>query len=316
MAGSSRKINYSLRPAKSIERKMLTDAFRRLADFFEISSYRYIGFGAVYFSDFSLFHRALGIRQMISIEATEAPNIQRRFQFNVPYSFIKLEFGKSWEVLPRLHWDSLPTILWLDYDGELAEMALNDVETFFAKASPGSVIAVSYNIQDNPADGGKPIDRLKKTVGEANVPQDITDAELVGWSRAEILRRIVNNKIAETLSKRNAPRSEGSKLQYRQLFNFQYKDGAMMATVGGIIYVSGQEGVLGKCAFESLQFCRSDEKFYRIEVPLLTFKEIRHLDSLMPIDPAQYEKIDIPPSEIKHYCDVYRYFPAFVESEL
>jgi hypothetical protein len=61
MAGSYEKINYSLRPAKSIERKMLCDAFRRLSAFGKVENYQYIGFGSTYFSDFSLFHKALGI---------------------------------------------------------------------------------------------------------------------------------------------------------------------------------------------------------------------------------------------------------------
>ncbi|RMG75351.1 MAG: hypothetical protein D6711_06830, partial [Chloroflexi bacterium] len=64
MPSSSRKINYGLRPAKHIERKMLIEIFRRLSEFGSVESYRYIGFGALYFNDFYQFHKYLGIQNM------------------------------------------------------------------------------------------------------------------------------------------------------------------------------------------------------------------------------------------------------------
>lgn len=68
MSGSFRRIDYSLRPAKHAERRMMCDVFRRLRPFGRVEDYMYVGFGSVWFSDFSLFHRALGIRDMLSIE--------------------------------------------------------------------------------------------------------------------------------------------------------------------------------------------------------------------------------------------------------
>lgn len=61
-------VGYSLRPAKHVERRILCDAFRRRSKFASVESYQYVGFGSVWFSDFSLFHRQLGIGKMISIE--------------------------------------------------------------------------------------------------------------------------------------------------------------------------------------------------------------------------------------------------------
>ena len=65
---SYQKINYSIRPAKSAERKMLCELIQHLSVFHKLSDYQYIGFGSTYFTDFSLFHRNLGINKMISIE--------------------------------------------------------------------------------------------------------------------------------------------------------------------------------------------------------------------------------------------------------
>ena len=68
---SYEQINYSLRPAKQIERKMLIEAFRNLTEFGDIGSYRYIGFGSIYFSDFNQVHKSLGITVCVKdIETT------------------------------------------------------------------------------------------------------------------------------------------------------------------------------------------------------------------------------------------------------
>src|SRR5688572_20955159 len=98
MAGSYERINYGLRPAKSIERKMLCEAFRRLSEFGSVESYVYIGFGSTYFSDFNLFHKQLGIRNMISLEKDK--NNKARFEFNRPFKCITIEYGHSNEILP------------------------------------------------------------------------------------------------------------------------------------------------------------------------------------------------------------------------
>lgn len=107
MAASYRRINYALRPAKAVERKMLCETFRRLHPFARIERYRYIGFGSIYFSDFHLFHRALGISDMLSIEKDE--HAKECFEFNQPYKCVRMDFRPSSEVLPELEW-TVPTI--------------------------------------------------------------------------------------------------------------------------------------------------------------------------------------------------------------
>src|SRR5437879_5407175 len=104
MPPSYEKINYGLRPAKSVERKMLRDAFKKLSEFGTLESYRYVGFGSTYFSDFFLFHKSLGITNMTSIEKDVAN--RDRFLFNIPYNCIGIEFGESGNVLPSLPWNT------------------------------------------------------------------------------------------------------------------------------------------------------------------------------------------------------------------
>jgi hypothetical protein len=54
-----------------------------------------------------------------------------------------------------------------------------------------------------------------------------------------------------------------------------------------------------------------------IEVPKLTYKEIRHLDRQLPR--AKRRKLTVPkvpPADIKRYENIYRYFPTFAETEV
>lgn len=71
MSGSFAKIDYQLRPAKTVERKMMAEVFCRLSVFAPLDQYRYVGLGSVYFADFFIFHAACGFGSMISIEHTE-----------------------------------------------------------------------------------------------------------------------------------------------------------------------------------------------------------------------------------------------------
>ena len=86
------------RPAKSVERKMLCEALKRLLNFSDLGKYKYIGFGSIFFSDFSLIHKSFGIKDMISIDNKEKD--KERFKFNCPYKCVELQFGESNDILP------------------------------------------------------------------------------------------------------------------------------------------------------------------------------------------------------------------------
>lgn len=323
---SYENINYSLRPAKQIERKMLVETFRNLMEFGDLSSYRYIGFGSIYFSDFHMVHRHLGITDLISIEKDEEK--KGRFHFNCPFNCIEIQFGHSSIVLPTLSWDQR-TILWLDYDGSLTEDCLTDIDFFCGNCQVGSVLVITVNAHPDRFPPGlqseeleiylkKSMEDLKKRVGEKNVPIDITGKDLRNWGTAAVYRRIIHNQILASLNDKNGGRRPGNKIQYQQLFNFNYADGMKMLTVGGIIYDEGQLPMLRKSMFEErLKFVRTSDESYLIEVPSLTYKELRHLNSQLPIDDvSKLDAPDVPLDDLKRYAEVYRYFPMFAEAEI
>ncbi len=143
MTGSYKEINYNLRPAKSVERKMLCEALRRLEIFSDLAEYRYVGFGATFFTDFLLIHKSLALNDLISIE--EIKEDKERFKFNCPYGCVKLCFGDANDVLPKISWTK-KLILWLDYDEPLKNNMLTDIGTFISRALAGSIILLTINI--------------------------------------------------------------------------------------------------------------------------------------------------------------------------
>jgi len=140
----TRVLPYSLRPAKNIERKMMGEAFARLAPLSPLSKYRYIGFGSEFFNDFALYHETLGIREMLSIEH----DIDRvpRCEFNRPYKCIRVEPGTASQVLPRLRWEPR-SIVWLDYLDRLKRSVLDDIALVASAASSGSLLVWTVNAQ-------------------------------------------------------------------------------------------------------------------------------------------------------------------------
>lgn len=327
MAKSYEKINYSLRPAKTVERKMICESLRRLHSFAKIETYKYVGFGSTYFSDFQLFHRALGINDMLSIE--KDVDTQERFEFNKPYQCVRLDFRSSSEVLSELDLQAR-AILWLDYDGKLEMSILSDIDTVCSKVSSGSVLIVSVNVTSNnepeeadrkkyTSETGLSFDKdifrlheFSKRVGDCS---DVKGSDLRGKGLAKISRQFIQNTIESALSDRNGVLSVEKKLYHRQIFNFHYSDGAKMLTVGWLIFEENDREKLNACSFNELHFVRDGEEAYVITVPCLTLNEMRYLNAHLPLIGASTVTLSgVPPSDIEQYAKLYRYFPIFTEA--
>ena len=309
---SYRKIDYTLRPAKNIERKMIAEACARLTPFTPIGDYRYIGFGSPFFSDFRLFHRTLGFNTMINIEAEESD--ADRFAFNKPFKNIDLKYGWSSERLPELAWRDLPTVIWMDYDRPLNVEMLDDIGYLTANLLGSSMMIITVEAKASVfGNGPEKLKTFHEIFGEplsANIRQ-----EHLAQSRiATTLYRMINDKIVDTLADRNAALTQPTRIEYSQIFNFIYDDGTPMITVGGILSQRSERDRFDSCGFNSLDFCRAGSEPYEIYAPLLTFKEQRHIDSQLPSSCAECPGVS--EEDVEAYSRVYRYFPAFTEIEL
>lgn len=322
------KINYKLRYAKNIERKMIFTALQPLELMQPLHRYQYLGFGSLSFIDFELAHKHFGISDLVSIERDEEN--QARFEFNRPYKCIELRFGDSNDQLPTCNW-SKPTICWLDYDGELTDEVLYDVNTFFSSAQSGSVFLITVNAHAKAANGqiGVPLQdaRLKyllSRIGQERLPAGITGKDLNLQGLPGVYHSIINNEVQRSLHNRNLALSAEEKYEYQQLFNFRYQDGAAMMTLGGILFAHRDRRVIKGMRMDRNPFARTGLDAFSVKVPMLTEKESAYLNRMLPskkrsmsvskADIKYAEKIGLSEKDITAYNSIYRYYPSFHEA--
>jgi hypothetical protein len=316
MPGSSDAINYSIRPNKSVERKLIVDALSRLPASLRLQEFRYIGMGAMWFVDFVLFHRSLRIQDMVSIEKRN----YARANFNRPYSCIKVIDG---ETTPLLENQLLPLkdkrlVVWFDYDGVMNRSVLLDIELVCQDAQPGSILLITVNAHKNSyrksGDGGTLLiqESLAADFGKL-VPDPFPQEGDTRIGFQKVIGSMLTNHISRTVLRVR------KSLEYCQMFDFAYEDGAPMVTVGGMICdATLQAGVAASPAF-GLDYVAKPQQ-YRIEVPPLTFREKYAIDQLLPaLQPPFDENLKrelefaLTQTQIENYRKFYTYYPLFWE---
>ena len=313
MPPSYRQVNFRLRLAKAVERRMIVDACARMSAFSNLLGFRYIGFGSPFFNDFALFHRRHGITNLICIERERQD--EDRFLFNKPFDCIDMEWGDSNHVLPTLQWTGVPTIAWMDYDDPINTNILADIGTIIEQIEPGSVAL--FTIQAWAGHFGKDeetaLDALLATLGEY-VPADANARDMRGKAFQKMLRRVVDNEFARILNRRNAVVPDANKVLYKQIFNVIYSDGVRMTTLGGIFYRADQAQRVANCEFDDFDFIRDGDDPFEIRVPALTHKEQLKLNSNLPS--AQKVPSFLSQRDVTQYRNFYRYYPTFIETDL
>lgn len=307
------KVNYQIRPAKNIERKMMSETLSHLSEFCRVKSYRYIGMGSTFYSDFSLFHRNLGLAPMYSIQKHYGD--ESRFDFNIPLGCVENKFGDSTQVLPEFQWQEIPTIVWLDYDEALAPYMLEDIGYLTGVLYPSSVLIATVRSKGNDF-GEHPKERLEKLreILQDKLPINITQSNVVNESFHKVIRGTITATIQDVLVRRNSGIPVKEQIDFKQLFYYVYVDSTPMVTIGGLLIKKGQQNLFSKCDFRSLDFYKSGDLPYEIYAPNLTFRERRYLDKQLPTD--NLELTGVPQRDLAAYARLYRYFPHFVEAEL
>lgn len=304
------KVPYDLRQAKQIERRMLMDTLLRLSDaHFQIRDYQYTGFGSIFFVDFILFRKYLGLHRMRSVEISE--NIKKRVTFNRPYKDIDLEFGPIADFISKLDSD-LKHILWLDYDFPITRDMISDVVASATQLSTGSILLITADVEP-PCDGGPTewASYFDEHAGDFVDPGSGAAAfrrSRLPQINAEILHNAIRNGLAGRAN-----------LNFLPLFHFLYADGHKMITIGGLLGGRQERNNLRACDFGQVAYIRQslDEPPYEIRPPVLTRKERLYLDSEMPCDDGWKPKdFELDEGSVASYRELYRFFPLYVESLL
>lgn len=315
MPGSDQKINYQVRPAKSIERKMLCDLIREIQMIRSDGEMRYIGLGAKYFTDFLLLHNEFGITDMISIEAEKERQI--RYDFNKPLKCIQMWYGTTNEVLPQIEgFDEKMNLIWLDYDSSFENTMLYDIETICRNLNVGSMFFISCNYSFRGEKQSEKMESFKKSVGDF-FDEEIDKSNYTSKKIPIVIKKTIDRQINKTLEMRN--RLEQGHLEYLQLLFLTYKDGAPMMTIGGILLDRAlEEKIRNSSLFDRHLFMSCDEHIFSIDIPKLTNKEIQLILKNLPVTEKEFveneqEFYGIEYEEICKFEKIYRYYPYYSE---
>ena len=311
MADSGQKINYSLRPQKCVERKIMCELLSTCETAVPIHKYRYIGFGSFYFSDFVLFHNQLNINQMISIEKS---NNKMRYEFNKPYGCIEMYYGNADVVLSsEINFsDDIKDIIWLDFDDALQKNMLSDLMTAVRKISSNSFLFTSFNTSILRSEDHR-LDALRNEFG-AYLP-DIKEKDIDNDSLSCIIYDTVHNALQKALYERNV--SENSDLIISSCFFVKYRDAAPMLTIGYFLSSENEKDKLYHSKASELPWFNRTSTPNIIKIPCLTRAEIREINRYLPGKTASEIRTEIPyltENDISNYINIYKYYPNFLDA--
>lgn len=306
---SFEKVHYELRPAKQVERRMFLHAFQKLMGMgFHINDYHYTGLGSIYFIDYILFHKYLGIESLKSVENKRSA--ANRVRFNKPFDLIDVQIGDIADEISNLSQDR-KHILWLDYDTILDRSILDAICLSMIKLPAGSIFLLTVDVE--PGDVGP---KAWKAHFEEQAEQYLwAGRKITEFAKPKLTG--VNISVIE-----NAIRSGivgRANVMFQPLFNFVYADGHRMLTLGGMICDQTNRRQISAFNKTVLPFIRNNfrDKPFEINVPLITRKERLFLDSAMPCEaswrPSEFE---MKSKDIKSYKDIYRYYPSYSEALL
>lgn len=319
-AGGS--IPYHLRQNKAIERNLFVDLLSRVGRHFNISDYRYIGFGGPFLEDFKHLHSALRISDMVSLEMDG--NVYRRQLFNKPISCIALREESSADFLNAYDFDSADNVIvWLDYATTELSLQLAEVQQLIEKLGHGDIFKVTVNASPVALGHDKAgINILELRAETARTilgdygPANITSADITTKKYPALLLKALVNAAKRGLA-------GDAELVMEPLSSFVYADGQQMLTFSGVlINPSERESFFQETRLKMWSFYNDcTDEASSISVPVFSMKERVHIESMLPgataeqiIDNFSYfvgRDIRAAKSEMQNFISFYRMYPWY-----
>ena len=305
-------INYSLRPSKNIQRQLVFDGVRQLQAQLDLDEMAYVGFGSIWFTDFVLAHKILGIDDMVSIENKDVGFT--RAVFNAPFATVRVLKGLSTDVLPDLYVDKLlerrPWLVWLDFDYDFNESVRDDLSSLIEHAPANTILLTTFNGLESKygAANDRP-GRLRELFGDS-VPDELGKADCKDDRLRENLADLALAYMKSTAADLARPGG------FVPAFRLIYQDGAPMVTVGGVLPPKGAVGAATSVVSSVAWPCRPDRP---IVAPHLTLREAVSLQSTLPRPEPLSRTIvrklgfDLEDDQIAAFERYYRQYPAFAQ---
>lgn len=324
---SFERIDYSLRTNKNIERKLIFERLNSLPPLVNFKDYRYMGFGSLWFVDFVMAHRVLGINHLCSIEREENAD---RAEFNKPYFCIDVRRGDSSKVLadiPEAEWNERAQIIWLDYDGRFDSDARDDCKIVLERSKAGSILIATANAhrgsyRRGPADASQPVVSTLRDLFGDSVPAEVPNRSAdIGESDFPVfLGQCISNFMTASI-RASGRHTDGMPDRFIPLFEFVHKDNVPMITVGGLVaswrMIQTFESHFNATATELFEGNATQKD--TLDLIPITIKEKIALDSLLPCDDSEIQSradtrgIKLAKEQILKYRRLYPHFPLFGE---
>jgi hypothetical protein len=272
----------------------------------------YVGLGSIWFTDFQMAHKSLGIRDMVSMEADKIGF--KRAQFNLPFKTARVKKGYSTAVLPALFSEkkflNRPWFIWLDYTCGLEERVVKDIRLVIESAPANSVFVTTFNALGAPL--GNPKDRperIRRLLG-AVVPDTISRDDCQNARLPETLLKLTSDFMVSVAASFSRPG------RFVPAFRIAYSDSTPMITVGGVLPTKRNT-----VAVESLVAAPSWPAIVKepIVIPPLTIKEFTALQAQLPRPQRLSRKLvrslgfDLDADHIRCFGKFYRYYPIYAQ---
>jgi hypothetical protein len=335
---SFERLDYLLRTNKNIERKLIFDVLLHARQSIEFPEPTYLGFGSMWFGDFHLAHRILGLEKMVSIEREDH---SPRAEFNKPYASVSIRAGECLSVMRNFtadDWKS-PLFAWFDFDGILNADVAEAIEIFLSNCAENSVLVITVNaVRSRYAKGTirekrdeTSVAYVEQILGSASVDPKFYPQSTGGGQFQDVDAIVFRELLADALlafmknkMRLLAREKDHKSLSFVPLFNLCHADGAAMVTVGGAVAIESDVRVWRRCLSDHPVLPSADDSpvFHTLDLIPITLREKLALDSCLPeseegyLNRARKCGLQLPKEEIEKYRRFNRHFPVFVESPI
>jgi len=319
-------VPYHQRQNKHVERQLFLDILRHVDRWRPMDKFLYVGFGGIYFEDFKLLHRQLGIDQMISIEQEQW--LIARQNANLPYGCIEPRHQLSGDFIQRVeevrreYQHAHHLLIWLDYvkASELPDQ-LSEVRALVPKLDANDMLKVTLSANPRWLKAGtrteleNRLENLINKVGAQYLPEGLTEEDVENDRLPNVLLDALARKISEAMT-------ESPRLFFQPLGCYVYRDSVTMLTATGIVlHRADQDEFLARTRFKDFEFASLDWELHEIAVPDLSLQERLILDKNLfgRTAPEIGQKLgfrfaeDLDDSQelIENYRKLYRYYPNY-----
>lgn len=310
------KINYSIRPSKQIERKLIINKLSDLKKYnIHIGSYKYIGFGSFYFIDFIMFHKFLKINEMTTIERGEIP---KRIEFNKPFDFIEVKMCPFSDFIPTISKEANKGknhLIWIDETKCLTNSFLQDISLTASILNPYSILIITVNAEKHSYTNNY-IEKDNRKLSDEEINTELSKkfnlefrnlkikSEPKNFSHQnlpDVIKKTIDISVNESTGKRNG-------FVTLKIFDYIYSDNARMLTLG---YMIIPEHELENMKNGNIHL----EETLEISVPQLTQLEQKWLNQNLNKLKSNSDDLafELKENDLLNYLKFYNEYPNFSE---